>query len=169
MSWGGIVNEFSPLHATIDELCPGDESMQRNVVGMSGHLFAETVRDTQMIERYMLPRLLGLAERAHNSHATLTDDEYFGALTQEMTRWKDAGYTFYLRQPGIRVHGDNVEMNEPYGFGEIRYTLDSSEPIRTSALYTSPILVSSLDSSQIRARLFYGNSASTVSILDLRK
>lgn len=164
--WGGIVDEFSPLHATVDRLCPASPDVQANVKGISGHLFTETVRSTAMIERYILPRLLGLAERAHNVKPTITDEEYFGQLISEMEEWASEGRNFYLRQPGIRLIDGMVEMNEPYGLGEIRYTLDGSEPNHNSSLYTSPFKAG--DADQIRARLYYGPAESVTSILFLQ-
>ncbi|MDE6097700.1 MAG: family 20 glycosylhydrolase [Muribaculaceae bacterium] len=161
--WGGIVDEFRPLHATVDRLCPGDAATQARVAGISGQLFSETVRSRAMIERYILPRILGLAERAHNVSATLTDSEYFGTLTGEMEKWAADGRDHYLRQPGIRDNGGMIEMNDAYGFGEIRYTLDGSEPTAVSPLYTAPF--SSAGIRQVRARLFHGPAASVTSVL----
>ena len=46
---------------------------------------------------------------------------------------------------------------------DIRYTLDGSEPVATSPLYTGP--VSAAGVKQVRARLFYGPAASVTSIL----
>lgn len=162
-TWGGLVDEFRPLHATADRLYPGDSTERANVVGISGHLFAETVRDTGMIQRYLLPRLLGIAERGHNSQPTLSDEEYFGALTEEMERWAAEGVGFYLRQPGIRLIDGMIEMNEPYGMGEIRYTLDGTDPTPESTLYDGPFRPNR--TSDIRARLFLGPSRSVTSIL----
>ncbi|MCD7795657.1 MAG: family 20 glycosylhydrolase [Alistipes sp.] len=166
LTWGGLVDEFQPLHATIDRLCPGNATVQAKVAGISGQLFAETVRSLGMVERYILPRLLGLAERGHNAHTTLTDREYFGALTAEMPGWAAENTDFYLRQPGIRLHDGMIEMNEAYGLGEIRYTLDGTQPSRTSELYTAPFAPA--DASQIRARLFMGTAESVTSILFLQ-
>lgn len=137
--------------------------MQANVAGISGTVFAETVRSRAMVERYLLPRLLGLAERAHNSHATISDSEYFGMLTDELQRWTDEGYCAIVRQPGIRLADGKVEMNDAYGMGEIRYTLDGSRPDRNSALYTGPFEAG--DAKEVRARLFVGPSESSTSIL----
>ena len=163
LTWGGIVDEFRPLHATVDALCPADSAVQANVAGISAQIFAETVRSRAMIERYLLPRILGLAERAHNKRPTLSDSEYFGALTGQIALWAEEGRDFNLRQPGIRVNDGKVEMNDAYGFGEIRYTLDGSQPSRDSALYTGPFDVA--DAGQIRARLFAGEAESVTSIL----
>lgn len=161
--WGGQVPEFKPLHATIDTLMPGDSVVQSNVIGISAQLFAETIRNKGMVERYLLPRLLGLSERAHNKNATLTDDEYFGILTSETDKWAKEGKNVYLRQPGIRVVDGKVEMNDAYGFGEIRYTLDGSDPVADSLLYEGSLEVT--DAKEIRARLFHGSARSVVSIL----
>lgn len=197
LNWGGTVDEFRPLHATLDRLCQAPDSVQANVVGISAQLFAETVRSRAMVERYLLPRLLGLAERAHNTGATLDDSRYFGILTAEMPRWVADGRNFYLRQPGIRRSGAVIEMNTPYtlpdatGAGadtpaaagatpanedaatarlEIRYTTDGTEPGPDSRLYTGPVPVDSLPegTATIRARLYYGPAASVTSILPLK-
>lgn len=165
LTWGGIVDEFSPLHATVDRLCPTSPEVQKNVKGISAQLFAETVRSRAMIERYLLPRLLGLAERAHNITPTLTDSEYFGALTDEMDDWVADGRNFFLRQPGIRVNQGKIEMNDAYGKGEIRYTIDGSVPTRDSVLYTGPIDAAGI--TQVRARLFYGDAESVTTILNV--
>lgn len=163
--WGGIVSEFSPLHATIDFLIPDSPVAQSNVIGISAHLFAETIRNKGMVERYILPRLLGLSERAHNKNATLSDNEYFGIVTTETDKWAKEGKNVYLRQPGIRVNDGKAEMNNAYGFGEIRYTLDGSDPDAESLLYEGPVSVEG--TKEIRARLFHGPAKSVVTILYL--
>ena len=163
MWWGGIVDEFVPFHATLDVLLPGDTTIQNRVKGLSGQIFSETVRDFPMVQRLLLPRILGLAERSHNSHETINDDEYFGLLTEEMLRWQQEGLTFFLRQPGIIVEDGLIKMNEPYGFGEIRYTLDGSEPSTDSTLYTAPIPLG--DTKEVRAKLYVGPSFSATSLL----
>ncbi|MDO4319219.1 MAG: family 20 glycosylhydrolase [Bacteroidales bacterium] len=165
LTWGGIVDEFRPLHATVDQLCQAPAEVQANVAGISGHLFAETVRSRGMIERYILPRMLGLAERAHNKGETLSDSEYFGTLTAEMARWGAEGTDHWLRQPGIRLNDGKIEMNDAYGLGEIRYTTDGSEPDADSRLYTGPFDAPA--GTRICARLFNGPAASVTSILEL--
>lgn len=161
LMWGGIVDEFRPLHATREEMCPGAPAAE----GISGTLFAETVRSRAMVERYLLPRILGLAERAHNASATIGDADYFGLVTAEMPRWAAEGHDFFVRQPGIKVSDGMVTMNTAYadGMGEIRYTLDGSEPTETSTLYTGPF--SAGDAAQIRARVFMAPAQSVTSIL----
>ncbi|MCH5242113.1 MAG: family 20 glycosylhydrolase [Muribaculaceae bacterium] len=163
MWWGGILTEFTPLNATIDTLMPADSLTQSKIIGISAHLFGETIRDFGMVKRYVFPRILGLAERAHNSHSTLTEKEYFGIITEEMPTWDEEGINFFVRQPGIIEEEGIIFMNEPYGLGEIRYTIDGSEPDRSSEMYQQPLKVE--DYKEIRAKHFIGNSESSTSIL----
>ena len=56
-----------------------------------------------------------------------------------------------------------VYMNEPYGYGEIRYTLDGSEPSKECPIYSAPFPIT--DVKEIRAKLYTGQSSSATSIL----
>lgn len=161
--WGGIVDEFKPLQATVDKLCPGTPETQANVRGISAQLWAETVRSPKMVMKYYLPRVMALSERAHNKHTTIDNPTYFAAIKGEMHRWADQYSNFYVRQPGIRLVDGQVEMNDPYGFGQIRYTLDGTEPTAQSPLYTAPFPAG--DARQIRARYYYGPAESVTSIM----
>ena len=162
MWWGNQVTEFVPLDATIDNLLPGDSTLQSKVIGVSGQIFSETVRDFPMVQRFAFPRFLALAERAHNAHPTVTNEEYFTILKDEIPYFLEQNIDFFVRQPGITVIDGNIVMNEPYGMGEIRYTLDGSEPTKDSELYSSPIPAK--DTKEVRAKLYIGNSSSATSL-----
>ena len=82
-----------------------------------------------------------------------------------MDIWAADSRNFFMRQPGIRLNAGKVEMNDAYGKGEIRYTIDGTEPTRDSALYTAPLDAAGI--AQVRARLFYGPAESATSILDI--
>ena len=56
-------------------------------------------------------------------------------------------------------------MNNAYGNGEIRYTIDGTTPTRQSALYTAPVDASGI--AQVKARLFYGDAESVTTILNI--
>lgn len=164
LTWGGRIPETKPLHATADVLVSNDPDVQSNVIGISAHLWGETLRNFDMVQWYLFPRILALSERAHNGKETISEEEYFGLITEEMPRWDVENIKFYVRQPGIIIKDGMVYMNDAYGLGEIRYTLDGSEPMSDSALYTGPFAANNLK--QLRAKLFIGNSASNTSILN---
>lgn len=168
LTWGGLVDEPKPLHATVEHLFPGDTLTQEKAAGISGTIFAETVRSRAMYERYMLPRLLGLAERVHNRHATISDKEYFSSINEQATVWAAEGRNFILRQPGIKVENGMVYMNTAYaqGLGEIHYTTDGTQPTATSPVYKAPFSANGIK--EIRARLIMNRAQSVTSILYIK-
>lgn len=165
LNWGGTVDEFQSLHGYPSRLCPIDASKEKgSIKGVSGQLFAETIRNPEMIEYYLFPKMLGLTERAWNSDSTYSDREFNAIIGQrEIPRWAREGRNFHLRQPGIKEIDGKIYMNSPYPGAEIRYTTDGSEPTAQSALYSEPIPASGL--TDIRARLFYNGKSSLTTYL----
>ena len=170
LSWGGYVDEFDALHGYAKQLCPVEAEAAKNIVGIGGHLFAETIRSAEILEDMLLPKMLGLAERAWNADTTYTDSHFNAVINQrEMKWWTVNNYVFHLRQPGVKLIDGKVHMNTAFAnchFPEIRYTLDGSEPTRSSLLYEGPFR--SGDSEQVRAKLFIGTRESLTSILYLK-
>lgn len=161
--WGGTVDEFSSFHGYPDKLCPTAKNAKGKVIGLSGHVFAETLRSPQMLELYLMPKMLGLAERAWNNDTTYTDAQFNTIIGNKvLPLLSGADVNFHLRQPGITIDDGKIKMNSPYNnIGEIRYTLDASEPTLQSELYTCPIQMhAGIKPSDIRARLFLHGKAS---------
>lgn len=169
LTWGGTVDEFDALHGYPAQLCPVDSVAARNIIGLSGQLFSETVRTPEMLETYLLPKMLGLAERAWNADSTYTDAQFNSVIELgEIPYWASAGYNFHLSQPGIIVDNGKLHMNAPYAAAQIRYTLDGSDPTATSALYTGP--VDAPAAGQVRAKAFlpHAGKQSLTSILYIK-
>jgi hypothetical protein len=55
-------------------------------------------------------------------------------------------------------------MNAPYSGGEIRYTLDGTEPTKDSPLYIVPFEYN--PTNKVRARYYRNNSASVTTFLE---
>ncbi len=159
LCWGGFVDEFTSLNGYPAVLCPVKPEQKDKIFGMSGHLFSETIRNPEMIEYYLLPKMLGLTERAWNNDTTYTDQQFNAIIgAKEMPRWAANGINFHLRQPGIMVADGKARMNSPYPGAEIRYTTDGTEPNAQSTLYTEPISADA--DTDIRARLYYNGRES---------
>lgn len=140
MTWGGIVDEFRTLHGIPSELCPAIEEGPGKVIGVSGHFFSETMRDFGMVEKYLLPRILGIAERGWNGSPTYSDADWNILIGERFLPWLSLqGYDFHLRQPAIKIEDGKILMNSPYSHAEIRYTLDGTSPSTESPLYVDPI------------------------------
>lgn len=144
LSWGGYVDEFDALHGYPRRLCAVDDSAFTNVIGVQGQLFAETMRSPQMLESFLLPKMLGLAERAWNADSTYTDSDFNAVVkSREIPYWVTEGYTFHVPQPGIEIDGGLLKMNTQYDCGEpvleIHYTTDGSNPDSSSPVYVEPV------------------------------
>lgn len=163
--WSTPVDEFVSLGGYPEDLIvlqPGD---REKIFGLSGQLFSETIRSAADMEMRLLPKMLGLAERAWNSTPTYTNADFNSVIAdREIPYWEKTGYNYHVRQPGIKVVDGQVLMNAPYvGKGEIRYTLDGSEPTEKSALYTEPVAAG--DAKQIRAAYYLNGKRSVTTLV----
>jgi len=139
-----------------------------NIVGLQGLLWSENNINTVRVEYMMLPKLLGLAERAWSKDpdwaiekdATVSNTIYEKAWSEfvnvlgkrELPRlsYYNGGYSYRIPEPGLSLDGTSVKANIQIPGLDIRYTTDGTEPIATSALYTQPISTKGL----IRAAAF---------------
>lgn len=169
LSWGGTVDEFDALHGYPEKLCPYPNA---NILGVQGQVFAETIRSADDIERMLLPKMLGLAERAWNIDSTYSDAQFNAIIASQIPLWQNANYAWHLRQPGIKLIDNRyITFNSPYTHGIIRYTLDGSNPDSSSPVIENggSIDITKLPTtpSQVRATLSNGSETSVVSILNL--
>lgn len=171
LSWGGYVDEFASLAGYPRQLCTVDDKAFANVIGVSAQLFSETVRSGEMLETYLLPKMLGLAERGWNGEKTYTDAQFNAVINaREVPFWQTAGYNFHLRQPGITAAAGMIFMNSSYPASVkpvIRYTTDGSNPTAQSPVYTGPIDATGI--SQVRAATFIGDKQSVVTLFYAKK
>jgi hexosaminidase len=166
LTWGGVVDELTSLEGYPSELCPvSADSVPAKVLGLQGQMWSETLHTTKMLWQYLLPKSLGLAERAWNGNPTYTRAQFNKLVgDKELPLYSDElKLDVHMRQPGIKVIDNKVYMNAAYDGGEIRYTTDGSEPTAQSALYTAPFdYVAGTD---VRARYYRNNAASVTTHL----
>ncbi|MDE6300503.1 MAG: family 20 glycosylhydrolase [Muribaculaceae bacterium] len=163
LTWGGTVDEFDALHGYPARLCPVDSVAARNIIGISGQVFAEAIRSGAMLETYLLPKMLGLAERAWNADSTYTDAKFNTVIKmREIPEWQKRGYAYHLAQPGIDVRDGKVVMNTIYPGLRMHYTTDGTRPTAESPLYKEPFDYSG---GEIRAIATDGSATSLVTIL----
>ena len=142
---------------------------RKNIAGLQSQLWSETVRGRNMLEYYILPKILGFAQRAwqggpswaHEADGTKraaaldTDwNQFVNTLSQKEFPKLDklnGGYHYRIPAPGILFENDTVHINTSYPGLEIRYTTDGSEPNANSPIYEGPFLS---DSKEIVAKCF---------------
>lgn len=186
LNWGGYVDEYrswdcrpyriydssthkitgEPLdmeHIADGKPVLNDES-KKNIIGVQGQLFAETIRSFEMMQYFFFPKVFGLAERGWNVEplryqSKSAYNNYIGTVL--LPQLQKAGINFRIGMPGIVVKDGKVYMNSAYPQAEIRYTTDGSEPTINSKKWTAPIK----PAKKIKAKTFYLGKESFVTEL----
>jgi len=201
--WGGFVNtrrafEFAPFsvfHTTLtdrfrrlldpEENFEGMEALnpgsRGNIVGLQGQLWSETLKGSEMLEYYYMPKMLGLAERAWAGQAAWGEIENRESRVEAMdVSWNEfanvigqremprldyifGGYNYRIPPPGGEIREGILHANIDFPGLTIRYTTDGSEPGVDSPIYGGPFEVTekvALRSFDTRGR------GSRVSIID---
>lgn len=130
-----------------------------NIVGLEGLIWSETIRSEAGLEYMVLPKLMGLAERAWSADpewATASDSARGTALynaewnrfvtqlgKQELPKleYVNGGYAYRVPPPGMKLENGQLVMNSQFPGLVIRYTTDGSEPSLQSAVYSGPVAV----------------------------
>jgi hexosaminidase len=130
-----------------------------NILGLQGQLWSETVKGQDMMEYYILPKLMGLAERAWFGQAkwgSIEDESTRGVETDKAwNRFANVlgrkefprldrlygGYNYRLAPPGAKVENMRLIVNTAYPGMEVRYTTDGSDPTKDSPVYTGTLEV----------------------------
>jgi hexosaminidase len=112
------------------------------------------MRDPQRIEYLLLPRMLGLAERAWaptpvvNSHDSRSSDRAAHAWSVFMNQVArialpaldaDGAATYRIPAPGLQLDGEKVLVNHEYPGFDLRYTSDGRDPDASSTPVHGPI------------------------------
>lgn len=152
-----------------------------NIKGLEAQLWGETIKGAEMMEYYMLPKLLGFAESAwafERSWETL--EEAAERETAIQRGWNifantvaqrelpkmgsvNGGYGYRIPPPGAIIEDGLMKANVSLPGLQIYYTLDGTEPDQNSSLYTGPATVSD----KIRLKSFdkTGQSSKTVTVV----
>lgn len=126
---------------------------RQNILGIQGQLWSETIKGQNMMEYYIFPKLLGLAERAwsaalpEGNSANASWEEFANALGQRELIHLDhlaGGYNYRVPTPGVKITDGQAMANVVFPGLDIRYTTDGSDPDLSSPLYTEPVPVDSL-------------------------
>jgi hexosaminidase len=128
---------------------------RENIVGIQGNLWSETLGGEGRLDRQLLPKLLGLAERAwakDPAWATEPDPAKAEALEneawsefvnvvakRELPRLERDGYQYRIPTPGLKAEAGQVLASVELPGLTLRYTTDGSEPSARSAVVSGPI------------------------------
>lgn len=148
---GGMWGGYTPEEAVFDWQPPTGGT----IIGIQGQMWGEFLRSNEQLESYLYPKMFALAERAWNSASPLSLNRFNDLVYTYMTpHWEQMGNTVHLPLPGIHIEQGLVYMNSRVEKGQIRYTLDGTEPNEDSEIYYEPFTITT-DPSLLRARVFY--------------
>ncbi len=144
-------------YANMEKLKP---EARKRILGLQAQIWSETIKGRDMIEYYMLPKLLGFVESAWAKERvweTMEDKEerekamnsqwnlFANTLAQkELPRlsYQNGGYNYRIPLPGAILENGKLLANIEFPGLELRYTTDGSEPVISSTKYEGPIGVS---------------------------
>ncbi|MDR3716695.1 MAG: family 20 glycosylhydrolase [Puia sp.] len=151
-----------------------------NIAGIQGLLWAENVRGPERLEYMLLPKLLGLAERAWASDpdwATEKDLQKSKSLyrqawsgfinrvgKRELPRldYYSGGFNYRIPSVGASITGEGLLANNQIPGLSIHYTTDGTEPTLQSRTYEAPITGKGIV--KLKAFATNGRSGRTLSI-----
>lgn len=140
--------------AILEHLKPAS---RKNVLGVEAQVWSETIKGRDMVEYYMLPKLIGFAESAwaaERSWETIEDkterekvvDRQWNVFAntvgkKELPRlsYLNNGYNYRVPPPGAVVEDGKLKANVEYPGLVIRYTTDGKEPGTGSSVYSGPV------------------------------
>jgi hexosaminidase len=144
---------------------------RKNILGVEAQIWSETIKGRDMLEYYMLPKLIGFSESAWASERewetieNRTEREksiqeewnvYANTLARkELPRlsYLNRGYNYRVPTPGAIIEDGKLKVNVEYPGLIVRYTTDGMEPTINSPKYETPmtvadtVLLKSFDSS----------------------
>ncbi|MDX1476575.1 MAG: family 20 glycosylhydrolase [Saprospiraceae bacterium] len=189
LSWSGYVDtrtvfDFLPLDmfavATVDmydnPLDPDHiAGMERitpegagRVQGIQGQLWGETIVDSELLDYYLFPKMLALAERAWAAapdwRSLPTREERLAALERDWAQFAQiagrqvlprldvlfGGVAYRIPLPGAIVRNDTLHANVRFPGLQIRYTSDGARPFEEWSIYAEPVAIGT-DSLVLRA------------------
>ncbi len=136
-----------------------DADSYSNIRGVQAQLWSETIKGREMIEYYMLPKLIGFAESAWAAERPWETIEDRAVREQGMeAAWNvmancigqrelprlaylNGGYNYRVPPPGGIIENDWLMANTSLPGLTIRYTLDGTDPQLDSSLYTQPVKI----------------------------
>jgi hexosaminidase len=170
LDWGGFIDlrkpfQFIPFdyyrNAGADSLFRGKDRLtdygRAHIVGLQGNLWGETLGGDGRLDYMMVPKLLGLAERAwapDPDWARDRDPARSASLYREAwSRFVNVvgkrvlprldrevpGLAYRIPTPGLKVEGEMVRASVGLPGFTLRYTTDGSEPTARSPEVRGPI------------------------------
>jgi len=139
-----------------------DSAEAQYILGAQGNVWTEYITTPEQAEYMALPRMIALAEVLWSPKASRNETDFVRRLESEFANLDAMGmhYSKSLYNVGYSMRGSkkrgqlNVDLTRTPGLGDIRFTVDGSEPCDTSKQYFSTI--EQRGNATIKAAMFSG-------------
>ncbi len=154
---------------------------KKNILGVQGQIWSETLRDEASLFYMMFPKFISLAERAWSKEDLWESSTREDIFTSQAQSWNHmvntigqrdlprldrlhGGIPYRIPLPGAVINNGMLEANVKFPGLQIRYTTDGTEPTVESPLYERPVQVSG---KEIKLKTFnsVGRSSRTSTVL----
>jgi hexosaminidase len=133
-----------------------------HILGAQANVWTEHLRTPARVQRAIFPRAAALSETVWTPIARRDWAGFLKRLPAQLARYRALGvdYSTTAFEVTIDVQADpatgnaTVSLSNQLGIGEIRYTVDGSEPTATSAKYAGALALTL--PSELRANTFVG-------------
>lgn len=200
--WGGFVDtkkafEFIPNNfyrssledaygnpleeSKVKQLTPLNTDAIKNISGIQGQLWTETIKNKESLEYYLLPKIIGLAQRAweketfwemeptDTTRQRMVNQEWIvmaNTLGQKELLRLDhifGGYHYRIPPPGVIYQGGVLKANTAFPGLTTVYTTDGTEPNEKSDTITSQININA-DQIKLKTLDSRGRGSRTVTV-----
>lgn len=132
---------------------------RKNILGVEAQVWSETIKGRDMVEYYMLPKLMGFSESAwaaERNWETIEDkterektiQEQWNVFANSLGKkelprlsYLNKGYNYRIPPPGAVIEDGKLKANVEYPGLIIRYSTDGTEPGPGSNVYEGPVEV----------------------------
>lgn len=148
-----------------------------HVLGGEGALWTEHVTTPEELDTLLLPRLAALSEslwgqpRSAGDRSRALEEASFAARFTAQRALLDANHVRYFVEPPVGLRPRKVFLETTplalappsiHPDGVVRFTLDGSEPIATSPIFTAPIVLGATTTASARLFLPGGRTSAVV-------
>jgi hexosaminidase len=152
----GLFNPAPTLSSTVETLRP---ESRKNIFGLQAQLWSETVKGSDMLEYYVIPKLFAFAEKAWaRERKWESESDNVLRIAAMKTDWNEmanrigknelprldkifGGFNYRIATPGAQIENATLYANVSFPGFVIRYSTDGTEPNEKSPVYTEPVKV----------------------------
>ena len=132
---------FDPVPAELDP------AQRKHVLGVQANMWTEHTRTFARLQHNVFPRMAALSEIAWTPLERKDYDDFLARLPAQLQRYRALGIAYgqtalsvAMQREDDRVGGNvTVELSNPLGYPDIRYTTDGSVPTAQSPRYEAAL------------------------------